>query len=200
MSRLPNLVKRDDVPEELLDAYDRVAAARQGTVSGPYGILLHSPELAERTAVLGEYTRWNSVLTNRQTETAVLAVARELDANVMWASHVKIGKDAGVPDATIEAIASVADLDQIEERPGDHLEPDEVAIVRYVRELLGPAHRVSGATFEAARSHLGEQGVVDLTGLLGYYSIVGYTLNAFEVEPPAGSAALPPRSTRPSAG
>ena len=56
---------------------------------------------------------------------------------------------------------------------------------------MGPTHRISDATFDAARTALGDQGVVDLTGLLGYYSIVGYTLNAFEVEPPAGSPALP---------
>ncbi len=183
MPRLPNLTRRDEVPDELLEAYDRVAAARQGVVSGPYGILLHSPELALRTAVLGEYTRWNSILTNRQTETAVLAMARELDANVMWASHVKIGTEAGVPAATIELIATRADLAT--------LDPDEAAIVRYVRELMGATHRISDATFEATRTALGEQGVVDLTGLLGYYSIVGYTLNAFEVEPPPGSRALP---------
>ena len=184
MTRLPNLTKRDEVPDELLEAYDRVAAARQGVVSGPYGILLHSPELALRTAVLGEYTRWNSVLTDRQTETGVLAMARELNANVMWASHVKIGTEAGVPAATIEAIATRVPLDAHD--------PDEAAIVRYVRELMGPTHRISDATFEAARTALGDQGVVDLTGLLGYYSIVGYTLNAFEVEPPTGSPALPP--------
>jgi len=183
MPRLPNLTKRDDIPPDLIEAYDRVAAARQGVVSGPYGILLHSPELALRTALLGEYTRWNSVLTDRQTETAVLAMARQLDANVMWASHVKLGTEAGVPAATIEAIATRADVDA--------LEPDEAAIVRFVRELSGPTHRVSTATFEAARTALGEQGVVDLTGLLGYYSLVGYTLNAFEVEPPAGSPELP---------
>lgn len=186
MPRLPNLTKREDVPEHLIEAYDRVAAARQGVVSGPYGILLHSPELAHRTAVLGEYTRWNSVLSDRQTETAVLAVAREMDAAVMWASHVRIGTDAGVPAATIEAIAAERGLDALAE--------EERAIVGYVRELLGPTHRVSDATFEAARSLLGEQGVVDLTGLLGYYAIVGYTLNAFEVEPPDGSPSLPPLS------
>ena len=184
MTRLPNLTKRDEVPSELIEAYDRVAAARQGVVSGPYGILLHSPELALRTAVLGEYTRWNSALTDRQTETGVLAMARELNANVMWASHVKIGTEAGVPAATIEAIATRVPLDAHD--------PDEAAIVRYVRELMGPTHRISDATFEAARTALGDQGVVDLTGLLGYYSIVGYTLNAFEVEPPTGSPALPP--------
>lgn len=188
MTRLPNLTKRDEVPEELLDAYDRVAEARQGVVSGPYGVLLHSPELAHRTAVLGEYTRWNSVLTSRQTETAVLATARELDANVMWASHVRLGREAGVPVDTIEVIAAVGDLDT--------LEPVEAAIVQYVRELLGPTHRVADVTFEAARGHLGDQGVVDLTGLLGYYSIVGYTLNAFEVEPPEGSPALSEKPER----
>lgn len=186
MTRLPNLTKREDVPDHLRDAYDRVAAARQGSVSGPYGILLHSPELAHRTAALGEYTRWNSVLTDRQTETAIIAVAREMDANVMWASHVRLGREAGVPEATVEAVASGGDLDALED--------EEATIVRYVRELLGSTHRVSDATFEAARTHLGEQGVVDLTGLLGYYAIVGYTLNAFQVEPPEGSAALPPRS------
>ncbi len=183
MPRLPNLTKRDEVPPDLIEAYDRVAAARQGVVSGPYGILLHSPELALRTALLGEYTRWNSVLTDRQTETAVLAMARELNANVMWASHVKIGTEAGVPEATIEVIATRADVAP--------LDPDEAAIVNYVRELMGATHRITDPTFEAARTALGEQGVVDLTGLLGYYSIVGYTLNAFEVEPPPGSPALP---------
>ncbi|MGE3961520.1 MAG: carboxymuconolactone decarboxylase family protein [Dehalococcoidia bacterium] len=185
MTRLPNLVHRDDVPAELLEAYDHVAAARQGTVSGPYGILLHSPELAHRVAVLGEYTRWNSALTPRQTETAILAVAREMDAAVMWASHVKLGSDAGVPSGTIEVIASDGDL--------AGLAAEEAVVVRYVRELLGPTHRVSDASFEAARSLLGDQGVVDLTGLLGYYAIVGYTLNAFEVAPPEGAPALPPR-------
>src|SRR3546814_6647497 len=104
----------------------------------------------------------------------------------MWASHVRIGGEAGVPDATIEVIATTGDLGA--------LDPDEAAIVQYVRELFGLTHRVTDATFEATRAALGEHGVVDLTGLLGYYSIVGYTLNAFEVEPPAGSPALPPRS------
>ena len=184
MSRLPNLVNRDAVPDHLLDAYDRVARARQGSVSGPYGILLHSPELAERAAFLGEYTRWNSVLSDRQTETAVIATAREMQAHVMWASHLKLGREAGVPDATIEVIAQDAEL--------EGLEPDEAAIIRYVRELLRD-HRVHPATFEAAHRSLGDQGVVDLTGLLGYYAIVGYTLNAFEVEPPPGSPELPPR-------
>jgi 4-carboxymuconolactone decarboxylase len=185
MPRLPNLTDRDQLPEELRGAYDRVAAARQGAVSGPYGVLLHSPELAERTAELGNYLRWNSVLDARQTETAVLAVAREMDAALMWDAHVRIGLAAGIPQSTIDVIANDGALDAIED--------GERAIVRYVRELLHE-HRVQDTTFEDVRSRLGDQGVVDLTGLLGYYSIVGHTLNAFEIEPPEGALRLPPRS------
>jgi len=184
MPRLPNLTDREQLPEELRAAYDRVAAARQGAVSGPYGVLLHSPELAERTAELGNYLRWNSVLDARQTETAVITAAREMDAALMWDAHVRIGLKAGVPQATIDVIAADGALDS--------LEPEEAAIVGYVRELLRD-HRVQEATFEAVRSRLGDQGVVDLTGLLGYYSIVGHTLNAFEIEPPEGAIPLPPR-------
>jgi 4-carboxymuconolactone decarboxylase len=185
MPRLPNLTDRDQLPEELREAYDRVAAARQGAVSGPYGVLLHSPELAERTAELGNYLRWNSALDARQTETAVLAVAREMDAALMWDAHVRIGLAAGIPQATIDIIAA--------EGAVDSLDDEGAAIVRYVRELLRE-HRVQSATFEGVRSRLGDQGVVDLTGLLGYYSIVGHTLNAFEIEPPEGAVRLPPRS------
>ena len=52
MARLPNLLHREQLPEHLREAYDRVAGLRQGAVSGPYGVLLHSPELAERVAAL----------------------------------------------------------------------------------------------------------------------------------------------------
>lgn len=182
MPRLPNLTDRNQVPDHLREAYDRVAGLRQGAVSGPYGVLLHSPELAEVVAALGNYTRWNSVLTPRQTETAVLAVAREWDAELMWGSHVRLGREAGVPDTSIEVIGARGALDSLAE--------EEARIVAYVRELLRE-HRVSETTFEGARRLLGDQGVVDLTGLVGYYGVVASILNAFEVEPPQGAPPLP---------
>ncbi|MCK9485811.1 MAG: carboxymuconolactone decarboxylase family protein [Dehalococcoidia bacterium] len=182
MARLPNLTDRSQVPEHLREAYDRVAGLRQGAVSGPYGVLLHSPELAELVAALGNYVRWNAALTPRQTETAVLAAAREWDARLMWGSHVRLGSEAGVPEATIEAIG--------QRRPVDGIEADEGAIVTYVRELLRE-HRVTEDTFRALHTVVGDQGIVDLTGLVGYYGLVASILNAFEVEPPPGAAELP---------
>ena len=73
----------------------------------------------------------------------------------------------------------------------DALTEEEAELVRYVRELLG-ANRVSDATFDSLHTRLGDRGIVELTGLLGYYALVAYTLNAFELEPPAGSPELPP--------
>ena len=182
MARLPNLLHREQLPEHLREAYDRVAGLRQGAVSGPYGVLLHSPELAERVAALGNYVRWNAAVTPRQTETAVLAAAREWDARLMWGSHVRLGREAGVPDSTIEVIGARGDLGTLEE--------DERAIVSYVRALLRE-HRVPQEAFDTLRAIVGDQGIVDLTGLVGYYGLVAAILNAFEVEPPEGSPELP---------
>ena len=100
MTRLPNLVDRESVPKELLEAFDRVAELRNGTVSGPYGVLLHSPEVAVRGAALSSYVRFQSALTPSQREIAILVVARELDAAVMWAGHERLGRAGdGVGDA-----------------------------------------------------------------------------------------------------
>src|SRR5690606_30662607 len=96
---------------------------------------------------------------------------------------VRLGREAGVPDATIEVIGSRGDLDA--------LEGDEATVVRYVRALLGGGHRVPADVFQEALRRFGEQGVVDLTGLVGYYGVVAAVLNAFEVEPPSGAPPLP---------
>ena len=182
MPRLPNMTDRSQMPESLLEAYDQVAGSRQGSVSGPYGVLLHSPELAVRGSALSNYLRWNSDLTQAQREIAIMATARHLDAAVMWAGHVRLGREAGVREQVIEVIANRGDLGLLTE--------EEAEIVRYVRELLDK-NRVHEDTFAALHTRLGDRGIVDMTGLVGYYCFVGTTLNAFEIEPPAGAARLP---------
>lgn len=182
MTRLPNMLDRDAIAPDLVDAYDRVASFRNGAVSGPYGILLHSPELAERAAAFGQFVRWNSDLSPAQRETAIITAARNWDAELMWGSHVRLAREAGVREEVIAAVGTRADL--------DGLDQGEAAIVRYVREML-EGNRASDATFEAPRSIVGDRGIVDLTGLVGYYATVALTLNAFEVPPPAGVDPLP---------
>jgi len=182
MPRLPNMTSREDVPEAARAAFDAVAGNRQGTVSGPYGVLLHSPELAVAGAALSNYTRWHSHLTPAQREIAILTTARHFDAAVMWAGHVRLGREAGVREEAIEAIAH--------RREASALAPEEAEIVRYVRELW-ERNRVAEPTYRALRARLGDRGIVDLTGLVGYYAFVAATLNAFEIDPPADAPRLP---------
>jgi 4-carboxymuconolactone decarboxylase len=182
MPRLPNMTNRDDAPEALRDAFDQVAALRNGTVSGPYGVLLHSPELAITGAALGNYVRWRSDLTAAQRETAILTAARHFNAAVMWAGHVRLGREAGVREEVIDTIAARGDLTTLTDEEAD--------IVRFVDELFAN-NRISDDTFAALHARLGDQGIVDITGLVGYYAFVGTTLNTFQLEPPAGSPKLP---------
>lgn len=182
MPRLPNLTERDDVPAELLDAYDEVTELRNGAVSGPYGVLLHSPQVALRGAALSSYVRFQSALEPHQREIAIMTVARHLDAAVMWAGHIRLGRQAGVREEVIDAIAQHRDLNA--------LTVEEAEIVRYVRELF-ETNRIAGETFAALHDRLGDRGIVDLTALVGYYGFVGAVLNAFEIEAPEGAPHLP---------
>ena len=145
-------------------------------------MLLHSPELAISGAALGSYVRWRSDLTAEQREIAVLTAARHFNAAVMWAGHVRLGRKAGVRQTVIDTIAQRGDLDTLTD--------EEAEIVRFVGELFSN-NRISDDTFAALHARLGDQGIVDITGLVGYYAFVGTTLNTFELEPPAGSPQLP---------
>ncbi len=182
MPRLPNLTERDDVPEELLSTYDEVAELRNGAVSGPYGVLLHSPETAVRGAALSSYVRFQSALTPVQREIAIMVVAREWDAAVMWAGHVRLARQADVREEVIDVIANRGEP--------DGLEPEEAEIICFVRELY-QEHRISDETFSAVHERLGDKSIVDLTALIGYYAFVGAALNAFEIEPAEGAPRLP---------
>ena len=141
MSRLPNHTDRETTPPELHAAFDRVAELRNGAVSGPYGVLLHSPELAVRGAQLSNYVRWQSDLTPAQREIAILTTARAFDAAVMWAGHVRLGREAGVREEVIETIAERGDASA--------LETEEAEIILFVRELFAD-NRISEAAFRGA--------------------------------------------------
>ena len=184
MPRLPDMRSRDEVPEGARSAFDEIAGNRQGSVSGPFGVMLHSPQLAVRGSALSNYLRWNSDLTPRQREIAIMETARHFDASVMWAGHVRLAREAGVGEEVIDAIAHRRSLDELEHTPED------VAVIRYVRELW-TTNRISAPTFEAIHARLGDRGTVDLTGLVGYYAFVAATLNAFEIEPGEGAPRLP---------
>lgn len=170
MSRLP--VRPD---EELSEKEREIMAAilrSRGSLAGPFAAWLYSPELAERAQRLGESVRYHTSLPPRLSEFAILITAHHLNCQLEWTIHEPIARQAGMPQEVVEAL-------QRGERP--YLATDEeAALYDYSRELLETKF-VSDATYERAIQVFGQQTVVELTILLGYYTLGAYTLNAFRI-------------------
>ena len=181
MARIPTIQKREELAPAERAIYDRIVQSR-GEVRGPFTVLLHSPELAGRTAELGAYVRFQSRLPVKDKELMVLTVAREMDCRFEWAAHSVMAKKAGVRE---EAISAIRDR-----LAPQGLTPDEAPVVLYVQQLLR-AHRVEEATFRALRERFGVELLVELTGAVGYYAMLACTLNAFDVAPEPGADLLP---------
>ena len=180
MARIPTIQKREELAPAERAIYDRIVQSR-GEVRGPFTVLLHSPELAGRTAELGAYVRFQSRLPVKDKELIVLTVAREMDCRFEWAAHVVLARNAGVREEAIRAIR--------EGLAPQGLAPDEAQLVLYVQQLLR-AHRVEEATFRALQERFGVELLVELTGTVGYYAMLACTLNAFEVAPEPGADLL----------
>lgn len=181
MARIPMIERREQVERGGESAFDLIAESR-GKVAGPFSALLHSPDLARRTAHVGAYIRFESALAGEVRELAILTVARTLDCRYEWAMHVPLARKAGVRE---EAIAAIRDR-----RAPASLTPAEAEVTGYVSQLLA-AHRVDGATYGALETRLGVRGLVELTATAGYYGMIAATLNAFDVTPGPAEDPLP---------
>ena len=137
MARLPNLEKEQLRPEDH-QFYESIADSR-GSVRGPYGVLLHSPDLAARVAHTGTYVRFNFDMSEALKETIIITTAREIRSQYEFSAHARLARQAGVSDETIKAIANGS-------APAG-LSGDEELLVKYVKELV-QNHKISDQTFE----------------------------------------------------
>ena len=181
MARIPLIEQRNQVEPGGEAAFDLIAESR-GKVAGPFAALLHSPELASRTARLGAYIRFESGLSGEIREVAILTVARQMDCRYEWAMHVPLARKAGVREEAIVAIRA--------HRAPAGLTDDEAQIVGYVNQLLA-SHRVDEETYRALEARLGLRALVELTATAGYYGMIACTLNAFDVMPGPADERLP---------
>ena len=153
----------------------------RGTLTGPFNVLLRSPEMGNRAQKLGEYLRFQTSVPRRLNEMAILMTARWWSSQYEWHAHKPLALEAGLDPAVVDDL-------QAGRRPA-RMKPDETVVYEFSTELR-EHRRVSDATYKAAVALLGEQGVVDLVGLMGYYDLVSMTLNVDRYPLPAG-AALP---------
>lgn len=175
MQRIPEL-DPDTLSDDQKRVYDEIASGPRGGVRGPLAVWLRRPGLADRAQALGRYCRYDSSLSPRLSELAILTTARIWDAAYEWAAHVPHAQKAGLPGAVIDA------LENDREPP---FETEEEAVVYEVTRRLNLDRRLSDRLYQRAEQVLGLERLVDLVGVLGYYSLISMTLNAFEIEVPA---------------
>jgi 4-carboxymuconolactone decarboxylase len=178
MARLPN-VNRDELKPEDQQYFDEIVGSR-GSVRGPYGILLHSPQLAARVAHTGTFVRFEFDVPEALKELVIITTAREVTSQYEFSAHARLAREAGVSEETIQAIAKGT--------APQGLSGDEEILVRYTKELVGN-HKISDATFNAVKDRFGVQDTVNFTGLIGHYLLVGQILLAFDVELAPGMTA-----------
>jgi 4-carboxymuconolactone decarboxylase len=152
---------------------DRIVATR-GKARGPFLVWLQSPELADRAQNLGAFCRFGSSLPPRLSELAILVMGAHWKAAYEWNAHLEHARTAGVPESVIEAI-------RIGATPAFAM-PDDEAVYTFATELL-ENRKVTDETYRYAVSILGQRSVVDLVGILGYYTLISMTCVAFDVDP-----------------
>ena len=173
----------DQLNPEQKSAAEGVLKQSSAGLGGPYAMLITSPELLKRYLLMTEYLRQKTSLPKRLNEMAILLEARIWDAQYEWWAHEPLARKAGVPDAVIAAIRDG-------KRPPT-LQPDEAVVYDFVTELLNK-RQLSDETFARAKQILGEQQVVDLAAVTGFYVMVSAVIAAGRVGVPNnGRAPLP---------
>jgi len=149
-------------------------ATGAGGLAGPFNAMLYAPDVGHALQELGAAIRFRTRLTPRIREMAILVVARAWDSTYERSSHEPIGRDAGLTEAEIEALRAGAD-------PGFTDEQERVAHA-VVRALTGPAD-LDDDQYTTATATLGEQALVELSTLVGYYATLALQLRIFRVDP-----------------
>jgi 4-carboxymuconolactone decarboxylase len=129
---------------------------------------------------VGGYVRFDGSLDMRVRVLAAMVVAREFEALYVWGAQTGSARRQGVPESTIKAIR---------EKHSEGVPQEDAQIIEFTRALL-QKHRVDRELFDALRARFGNEQLVELTGTIGYYSMLAMTVNACELEPAEGAEVL----------
>jgi 4-carboxymuconolactone decarboxylase len=178
MARIPDIDESRLDPEQS-KIYAQVASGPRGTVVGPLRVWLRNAGLADKAQALGAYCRYGTSLTPRLSELAILVVGAHWQSGFEWAVHAPIAVKAGIGDDIVEAI-----------RTGNSPEiadAEERAVFSVASELV-QNKVVSETTYREAERILGLTRLIDLIGVLGYYTLISMTINVFEIDLPEGAS------------
>jgi 4-carboxymuconolactone decarboxylase len=185
MSRLPARPK-DALDERGQALWDSLQATRgeaivgaDGGLIGPFNAFVTAPDVGTRLAELGGILRFQTSIDRRLLEIAIITVGARWQSEFEWWAHSRMAREHGVADDVVDAIARGDD-------PPFTL--DDERTVHAVATQLGASGRIEADTYAAAHALLGDAGMVELVALCGYYTLISFTLNAFEVPLPPGAA------------
>jgi 4-carboxymuconolactone decarboxylase len=175
--------------EELDDAgkriYDRAVTPGASLVGlqGPAGVQLYSPKAAEHLSSLNRYLRFQSGISPRIREIAILITAREMDSQFEWMAHEPEALKEGVPAAVIDVIKH--------RKPLDGLDKTDAVVIALGREIWRD-HKVTSQTFAAAKAIFGPHQLIDLVMLMGNYAGTAALLTAVDMQLLPGKQPLLP--------
>ncbi len=181
MSRLTSKAY-EDLSEEQQLLFDQLTETRKvnadGQIGGPFDVWLQNAELGKRMVGLGGTFRFGTSVDRRYVELVILITGQFWQAQFEWYAHEPMAIKAGVPQDLIDAIKAGDDPE---------FEDKKDRVVYEMCTALHQTHRVPDAVFSRMVTAFGEQGVMELVTLAGYYTMVSMTLNAFDVPLPAGA-------------
>ena len=155
------------------------SASKPGPIGGPFNVMLRTPGIGMLIQKLGGEIRFNSVLSGKLNELAIIITARHHGQNYEWNAHCRLALQGGLDPAIAQAIA--------EGREPAGMDADEALVYEFSRSLH-ENHGVSDDLFKRAFDRFGERGVVDLIAVNGYYTLVSFLLNVDQTPLPAGVA------------
>lgn len=178
-ARLKPLTEADMTARQREIAADMLRTRGKGAVGGPFGVLLHAPDYGDLAQKLGAHCRYRTAVPPRLSEFVILVLARLWRAQYEWYAHAPIAAKAGVSEKTIKDLQAG--------RAPKSAPKDERALYDFISELH-KTKRVSDKTYGRVHALLGDAGMVELTGILGYYTLIAMTLDVFRVPLPDGEA------------
>ena len=189
VSRLPYLT-RETLPPEGQAVWDSLTASRgnaivndQGGLVGPFNPWLHAPDVGSRLAELGATLRFGTSVDRTLLELAIITVGAHWKAEFEWWAHSRMAREHGVAPEIVDAIGRG-------ETPS--FDDDGQRVVYTLARQLVTQGGSDDLTYDAARTVLGDQGLVEIVSLCGYYTLVSFTLNAFAVPLPPGVSPMWP--------
>jgi 4-carboxymuconolactone decarboxylase len=183
LPRIP-LFPTDTMTPEQRRVHDAVVSGPRGELRGPLRAALHRPELADKWQQFGELLRYRTSLPPKWSELAILVTGHHCHAQLEWHIHAQMAAKAGLSSDTIEDIRAGR-------RPAK-LDEEGLAVFDYAHEL-NRRNTVSEDNYSRVLAHFGAVGVVELTALIGYYTMVAMTLNCHDIPLPDGvTPPLPP--------